>query len=106
MQGTGRDFLFWHIEDRSHNMVCLPPGMFDKADQVQRVQRAHKARLHVHLPLFLVRTAALASVPSQVTPLALDGLRERVVPVVHVDHAPRFEVTAEEDACVRKLPYG
>ncbi len=87
-------------------MVRLPPGVFNEANQVQRVQRAHKPRLHVHLPLFLVPTAALVSVPRQVTPLALDGLRERVVPVVHVDHAARFEVPAEEDARVRKFPYG
>lgn len=87
-------------------MVRLPPGVFDEANQVQGVQRPHKPRLHVHLPLFLVRTAAPASVPRQVSPLAFDGLRERVVPVVDVDHAARFEVPAEEDARVRKFPYG
>ncbi len=104
--GYRLNLLFRHIEDRAHNMVCLPPSMFDEANQIQRVQGAHKPRLHVHLPLFLVRTAALASVQRQLTPLALDDLRERVVPVIYVDHAARFKIPAEENARVREFPYG
>ena len=62
-------------------MVRLPSSVLDEPDEVQRVQCAHEPRLHVHLPLFIVRrlTVGLAPVTGQVTPLALDDLRERLV---------------------------
>ena len=84
--------------------------MLDKPNIVQRVQRAHEPRLHVHLPLLLVHvTVALALAPisrSQVTSLALNDLRKRLVPVVHVYHAPRLEIPPEQDTLVWEFPYG
>jgi len=32
--GCRQRSLFWHIEDRSHYMVRLTPGVFDEANQV------------------------------------------------------------------------
>ena len=90
-------------------MFRLPPGMLDKPNKVQRVQRADEPRLHVHLPLFVIPlvhvTVALIG-GNQMTTLALDNLRKRLVPVVHVDHPPCLEVSPEKDARVRKFPYG
>ena len=85
--------------------------MLDKSNIVQRVQRAHEPRLHVHLPLLLLVhvTVALALAPisrSQVTSLALNDLRKRLVPVVHVYHAPRLEIPPEQDTLVWEFPYG
>ena len=37
---------------------------------------------------------------------ALDSLRERVIPVIHIDHAARLKVPAEEDTRIRKFPHG
>ena len=103
--------LFWHIIYGSHNMFRLPPSMLDKPNKVQRVQCAHEPRLHMHLPFFFLVYVTVVALPSissrsKVTPLVLDDLRERFVPIVHVDHPPCLEVAPEEDARVRKLPYG
>lgn len=95
-------------------MFRLSPGMLDKPNKVQRVQRAHEPRLHVHLPLFFIIrlvhvTVALSlslSGRNQMTTLALDNLRKRLLPIVHVDHPPCFEVSPVKDARVREFPYG
>ena len=76
---AGMMVLFWNIIHSSHNVVRLPPGMLDKPNKVQRVQRAYEPRLHVHLPLFFLLlvpvTVALPPINRcQVTPLALDDL--------------------------------
>jgi hypothetical protein len=108
-----RFVLFWHIIHSPHDVFRLPPGVLDKPNKVQRVQRAYEPRLHVHPPHFFIflllfpATIVLTIVGRRkVTPLALDDLRERLVPVVHVDHPPRLEVAPEEDARVWQLPYG
>jgi len=103
--------LFWYVVHSPHDMFCLPPGVLDKPNKVQRMQRTHEPRLHVHLPLFLVLVPLSTVLPTvgrrcEVTPLVLDDLRERLVPVVYVDHASRLEVSPEEDARVGQLPDG
>lgn len=98
--------LFGHIIHGPHNMFRFPPGMLDKPNMVQRMQGAHEPRLHMHLPLFLLTVPLSLISRCQVTPLGLDYLRERLVPVVHIDHASRLEVSPEEDAHVRQFPYG
>ena len=85
--------------------------MLDKPKKVQRVQRADEPRLHVHPPLFILLVHVTVTLPpttmaSQATPLALDNLRKRLVPIVHVDHPSCFEVSPEKDARVWKFPYG
>src|SRR5579863_7193160 len=46
--------LFWYVVHSSHDMLCLPPGVLDKPNKVQRMQRTHEPRLYVHLPLFFL----------------------------------------------------
>ncbi len=103
--------LFWYVVHSSHDMFCLPPGVLDKPNKVQRMQRTHESRLDVHLPLFFLVPSSVVLFFTiggrcEMTPLALDDLRERLVPVVYVDHAPRVEVSSEEDARVGQLPDG
>ena len=124
--------LFANIEHRPSNMVWLPPSVLQEPHHVQLVNAPNKPRLDLHppflvlslcfvLPLGFVAVAFRAITrgaiggkiagsllicdPGPLLPLSLENGGKALVPVEYVYHPTRFQVSPEQDACVRQFPH-
>lgn len=112
--------LLAYIKNCPGNMVWLSPGVPQKSHEIQLVNAPNKPRVDLHPPFLILnlfpvlmsspirgRITGLLLVPGlePLLSLSLENCSKTLVPVKNVYHPTRFQVSPEQDACIRQFPH-